>query len=653
MPESQPAANGPLTISAVAAIASAGAAVIHAAAAGIHADTPGLARLFIVLAVAQAAVAVLGFVRTDRPAAAAMVAVNGAAALGWLATRLVGISWIGGLEVAERPQLADTSAAILAIVSVTAAAAVLAGRAPALPGRAVMNAAILAGVLVVPGLANATTHDHDHDLDHGVTVAADSHTDHDHTDDVATDAQTVSDTGADGHTDHDHADDVATDASTPPASDDHADHDDHAVATEDAVAWPRPWDPTQPVDFSGVPGVTAEQQARAERLVEDTMRDLPAFADVDSVGALGFRSIGDSSTGVEHYINAAFIGDDKFLDPTAPESLVYAVDGDSRTLVSAMFIANETPIDDPSLLEFAGPLMQWHVHLNLCWGLDDSGAPVVRGVLEDFGGTCPPGTINAGGENPMVHVWIAPHECGPFAALEGHGAGQADVGDGARMDQCAHANHDDGHDDGHAAATTKPYDPELPIDLGGVEGVTLQQQAFAENLVAATVRDLPQWADLEAVAAAGFHSIGDGATGHEHYIQWDWIDDDVWLDPDYPESLVFEPRPDGSKQLVSAMFMLPSDYALEDIPDWGGALMQWHVHGDLCFTDDPVAPQVAGLKPIGGTCGPPLVDLVTAPMIHVWIRPHECGPFAALDGIGGGQVLEGEEVLCDHAHGAG
>ena len=45
--------------------------------------------------------------------------------------------------------------------------------------------------------------------------------------------------------------------------------------------------------------------------------------------------------------------------------------------------------------------------------------------------------------------------------------------------------------------------------------------------------------------------------------------------------------------------MLPSGYPLDDVPDWGGALMQWHVHGDLCFTDDPVAPQVAGVKPLG------------------------------------------------------
>ena len=641
MADQRPVTASPL---AIAAIASAGAAVIHAAAAGIHADHASLSRVFIVLTVAQAAVAVAGFVRGNRLTGAALLGVNAAAAIGWLLTRLVGISWISGLEVAERPQLADTTAAVLAIAAVAAAAAFLTAQAPALPSRAIATAAVLAGVLVVAGLANATTHDHEHDASQG-DLAADGH-DHDHTD-ASADADTQP-VGALEAAAHDHTDASADAAAAP---DDHGDHADHGTAAIDpATAWPRPWDPTAPIDFSGVSGVTTEQQARAEQLVIDTMRDLPAFADVTTVPALGFRSIGDASTGFEHYINAGYIGDDKFLDPTAPESLVYAVDGDRRTLVSAMFIANRTPIDDPSLLEFAGPLMQWHVHLNLCWGLGDDGSPVVKGVLEDFGGTCPPGTVNAGGENPMVHVWIAPHECGPFAALEGHGAGQADASAGDRTDQCAHDQHA-AHDDPASTVATKPYDPALPIDLGGVDGVTLQQQAFAENLVAATVRDLPQWADLDAVAAAGFHSIGDAATGHEHFIQWDWIDDDVWLDPDYPESLVFAPQPDGSKKLVSAMFMLPSGYPLDEIPDWGGSLMQWHVHGDLCFTADPVAPQVAGLKSIGSNCRPPLVDGTLAPMIHVWITPHECGPFAALDGIGGGQVPDGEAVLCDHAHG--
>jgi hypothetical protein len=392
------------------------------------------------------------------------------------------------------------------------------------------------------------------------------------------------------------------------------------------------------------------------------MRDLPAFSDVGSVESLGYRSIGDSRTGFEHYINFTLLGDDKVLDPTAPESLVYQVDDPTdpaaRTLVSAMFIAQATSLDDPAIADFAGPLMQWHNHTNLCWRTNDAGDFVVAGVTDDDG-ACPEGTVNTGGQFPMVHVWIAPHECGPFAALEGHGAGQAgQLSEGERVDLCGdhHGpadNHDDDHaDDPAAVAAPVPYDPTKPIDLGGVAGVTLEQQAFAENVVADTVRNLPQWADPAVAEAAGFHSILDGSTGHEHYIQWDWIDDDVWLDPDFPESLVYEPHPDGSKTLVSAMFMLPHDMELADVPDWGGPLMQWHEHGDLCFTDDPVAPRVAGTKPIGEPCQPPLVDRGTAPMIHVWITPHVCGPFAALEGIAAGQVEAGEEHLCDEAHGA-
>ena len=74
------------------------------------------------------------------------------------------------------------------------------------------------------------------------------------------------------------------------------------------------------------------------------------------------------------------------------------------------------------------------------------------------------------------------------------------------------------------------------------------------------------------------------------------------LDPDHPESLVYVPQPDGSKQLVSAMYMLPDTVALADVPDIGGKLMQWHIHDNLCFTTDPMAPKVAGLTNADGTC---------------------------------------------------
>jgi hypothetical protein len=204
----------------------------------------------------------------------------------------------------------------------------------------------------------------------------------------------------------------------------------------------------------------------------------------------------------------------------------------------------------------------------------------------------------------------------------------------------------------HSTVVAKPFDPAMPIDLSGVPGVTPQQQARAENLIALTLARLPQWSDYRDAEKAGFRSIGDALTGHEHFIQWDWINDDVTLDPDRPESLVYEPQPDGSKKLVSAMYMLPDTVSLDDVPDVGGPLMQWHIHDNLCFTKGD-APRVATLTSADGSCPSSLVKFRPAPMIHVWIVPTECGPFAALEGVGAGQtnVSDDQRVdRCQHQH---
>jgi hypothetical protein len=77
--------------------------------------------------------------------------------------------------------------------------------------------------------------------------------------------------------------------------------------------------------------------------------------------------------------------------------------------------------------------------------------------------------------------------------------------------------------------------------------------------------------------------------------------------------------------------------------------MQWHIHDNLCFLPNG---RIGGLTDGNGNCRPGLIKPENTPMIHVWIRPHKCGPFAALEGIGGGQIAAGETKLCDHAHGA-
>ena len=646
----------------LAGLASIGAGAIHAGVAGLHADHVTLTRLFVTVAVAQIAVGLFALVKGGKLAASLVVGVSLGAVAAWGVTRIWGISWIDGLEESEAAQFTDTACAVLGAIAAVAAAVALIGRRTVVSAVRLGVPAMSVGVVALIAMLTGTNHSHAEEADHS----------HDAAETVSADpaaVQAIDEGHADGEAAHSHTDEAAD-----PASPDVATAADTGDAVEIAPAvWPRAWNPDQPIDLSGVPGVTAEQVLRSTALLQNTLERLPQFADVRTIGALGFTSIGDAVTGYEHYINPEYFDDEHFLDPNYPESLVYRVNGEGRTLVSAMFMAGEVPADDPQLVEYGGPLMTWHVHNDLCFRVGEDG-PRVAGLIDEAG-NCPEGTFQGGNERPMVHVWIVPHECGPFAALEGVGAGtsEADV----RTDQCAHEGHGGGAaeetggeadadsdqsalasgasaGEQEAAAAPQAFDPTMPIDLSGTPGVTPQQQAFAENLLANTLVNLPQWSDPAVAEAAGFRSIRDGATGHEHFIQWDWINDDVFLDPDQPESLVYAPQPDGTRELVAAMYMVPDTWELEDVPDWGGPLMQWHIHDNLCFdVSDPEQPHVGGLTDGQGGCTAPLVKLGQSPMIHVWITPHRCGPFAALEGIGGGQIAEGEERLCDHAHGSG
>jgi hypothetical protein len=67
----------------------------------------------------------------------------------------------------------------------------------------------------------------------------------------------------------------------------------------------------------------------------------------------------------------------------------------------------------------------------------------------------------------------------------------------------------------------------------------------------------------------------------------------------------------------------------------------------LCLSDNPEQRVVAGLTSIGGKCPPGTSNAGNTPMLHVWVEPNQCGPFAALEGIGAGQVPEGQTRRCD------
>lgn len=380
---------------AVAALASIGAGAIHATAVGVHGEHRQTAVAFVVVALFQIGWGVLALVRSRARVGLLGAAGNAVALGGWVMAKTSGIGFVDGLEQAESVQFTDALAAGFAAVAVLGSLAGLVGRL----GWARSPQPVLMGVSVVATLGLALP---------AMVVAGD----HDHA-------------GGGGHGDHEAA-----------GGDDHDDHDDGHGGHEAAVVPPEPFDGTLPVDLSGAEGVASEEQADAEALLTRTIERLPQFADTQTAYDRGYRSIGDALTGVEHYVNWRYVDDDKLLDPDYPESLVYEVDGDERTLVAAMYmLTSEDTLE--TVPDIGGPLIQWHVHEDLCymgeenaWTLGDVAMPPEE---------CRPGTFHFENPAPMMHAWIVPHPCGPFAALEGVGGGQIPEGEERA---CDHAHGD-------------------------------------------------------------------------------------------------------------------------------------------------------------------------------------------------------------------
>jgi hypothetical protein len=377
---------------AVPALASLGAGAIHAAAIGVHSEHDQAVLAFALVGGAQLGAGALGLTTSRKVVGGVIAAVNAIALGGWVLAKRSGISFVDGLEAKEAVQWADGVAAAFAAAAVLGVLIAL-KRAMRFPGGAALPRvlAVPVAVLALSGMVSAGSHAHATGDDHGGEHAA-----------ATTD-------------DHHAADGVAA------ASGGEA----HAVA--------KPFVPGEPIDLSGTPGVTAAQQAEAENVLAATLYYLPRWSDYRVAEAEGWHSIGDGATGFEHFVNGATKGDGKILDPTAPESLVYSTEGGKRTLVAAMFQLDRgtTMADVP---DTGGALMQWHIHDNLCFTAEAKVA-----ALRAPGAPCPEGLF-IGGEEPMIHVWITSHKCGPFSALDGIGAGTIAEGE-TRLCDTAHGGH--------------------------------------------------------------------------------------------------------------------------------------------------------------------------------------------------------------------
>jgi hypothetical protein len=174
------------------------------------------------------------------------------------------------------------------------------------------------------------------------------------------------------------------------------------------------------------------------------------------------------------------------------------------------------------------------------------------------------------------------------------------------------------------------------IFSGGDTGhATDAELKAAKKLVEATRKSFAaQFPDRAAVKAAGYTSIGDGfpISSFEHYINAAYLNDGHELDPNRVESIVIESTPTGDR-VASAMYIMETGKTMADVANLTyGGLATWHYHQNLCW--DESGTRIAGFL-VNGNCIPRGEFKLTPPMLHVWMKAHECGPFAGLEGHGG------------------
>lgn len=570
--------QGPLV--SVIAAASLAAGLVHAAAAGTHAEERQAAIVFAAIAVFQIAWAAWIWTQPSRLAFGAGAVVNLACIATWCLAKVSGVPFIEGLGHTEKLQFADAWASAVELVIVLGAAWLLtAGRAESEEGGAPRALSWgIAGVLLI-GTGPAMVAPHEHSSEG---------TAHTHTGEVA-----AADPSADAH-DHDHSSaDASNEGPTSDASKALGAVHDHLSA-----------DGTMPTEKP-----TKKEQARADLLVSETGTALAAFADarIETSVENGrfiripgstdiFRSIRDTSGAFEHFVNWDRLDDGKVVDPSAIESIVVQTKDGASKVVAAMYVLPSGTLagNEPAV---GGPLTMWHVHDNLCFNADRE----VAGTWSKAAG-CPTGSthwITA----PMLHVWNEDTPCGRFAELDGPAIAGGTCG---AMDMGSHSH---AHSAGATAADSTPAE--------------LKQE---RKLIAETKAAVAKYVSTEDAVAAGYVSIGDSMTGFEHFVNGEYLKDEYTLDPAHVESLVY--RVDGAaKTLISGMYILENGSMMSDVPDLGGPRVMWHIHTDLCWG----APGKLGGVMRNGRCRPGGTLGVTSPMLHVWVVPNECGPFAGIE----------------------
>ena len=337
----------------VATAASAAAGLLHAVAAGSHGDERTLVVLFSLCAIAQVCWAGAAVVRPVPGVLFVGVVINGGAFVVWVLTRTTGIQVVDALADPEAVSVPDAAAATFAALSVIGVAFMLArprGRVILTPAFAALGAALLM-VAAVPAMSASHGHGgagHGHggtagdDHEHGdaAELAGHAHGEDEGDDDAHTDGEDHAHDAADPDHPHDPADpNHPHDPADPNHPQDPADpnhpHDpadpNHPHDPADPSDPNHPHDPAEPSDPNhphdptdpADPSDPNHPHSRPARSSPSTTRgSRPSSAPtrrrcsthprrhgpvptVDAVRAAGYTSIGDASTGFEHFVNSA------------------------------------------------------------------------------------------------------------------------------------------------------------------------------------------------------------------------------------------------------------------------------------------------------------------------------------------------------------
>ena len=155
---------------------------------------------------------------------------------------------------------------------------------------------------------------------------------------------------------------------------------------------------------------------------------------------------------------------------------------------------------------------------------------------------------------------------------------------------------------------------------------TADQEQWAEDFYQRSLSAAQKngWFDINNALAQGFQP---DRINYTHYPNLTYMFDDVMLDPERPEWLVYDDSPHG-KVLMAFMFFTRR---LDEVgPTPGGPLAQWHYHP----YDTPRC-AISGLWTVGkpdarGVCAEGMPVMRTPEMLHVWFMDHPLGRYTEM-----------------------